>query len=225
MSETYTCLVWEPDWASISLLTGRRLTEAEKLNYTEEYREKMFSSVGERNELKHVPWQTLPKRQSDGCFPGTTNCAWILSEEEKGYYLGLEAGLARAEEEAALRADNEAKRQREAEEREKEWDLRGVQWETVEKKIRDEGGETVEYIHTITFDGGKSYRFTERNVFDFGRVINSPDHDGMVLTATVWSDFSPDNGWHILRELGSGEQRAYRLVQKYGRFSRSPVRM
>lgn len=225
MSETYTCLVWEPDWASIRLLTGRRLTESEKLKYTAEYRDKMFSSVGESKELKHVPWQTLPDRQSDGCFPGTTNCAWILSDEEKGYYLGLEAGISRAEEAASLRAENEAERQREADDRQKVWDLRGVQWETVEKKIHDEGGETVEYIHKITLGSGKTYRFTERNVFDFGRVINSPDHDGMVSSVTVWRDFSPDKGWYILRELDSGEKEAYRLVQKYGRFSGSPVRM
>ncbi|MBO5918733.1 MAG: hypothetical protein J6Q14_08215 [Oscillospiraceae bacterium] len=224
MSETYTCLVWEPDWVSIKLLTGRRLTEAEKLKYTEEYREKMFSSVGESKSLTHVPWESLPKRQSDGCFPGTTNCAWILSEEEKGYYLGLEAGLALAEQNAKDRAEWEAERQKEAEDQARERDLRGVQWTTTEKIIRDEGGKTTEYLHTITIRG-KTYRFTERNVFDFGRVINSPDQEGMATLAYVWQVFSAPAGWRTVREMEPDEREAYRLVSKYGKFAGSDTRM
>jgi hypothetical protein len=40
------------------------------------------------------------------------------------------------------------------------------------RAIRDEGGKTVCIEHTITFAGGKTLQFSERNVFDFGRVIN-----------------------------------------------------
>ena len=224
MSKTYACLLWEPDWASIKLLTGRRLTDAEKLKYTEEYREKMFFSVGESKSLTHVPWENLPGRESDGCFPGTTNCAWILSEEEKGYYLGLEAGLALAEQNAKDRAEWEAERQKESEDQARERDLRGVQWTTAEKTIRDEGGKTTEYLHTITIRG-KTYRFTERNVFDFGRVINSPDQDGMAAVTYVWQVFSDAEGWHTVREMEPDEKEAYRLVSKYGKFASSAIRM
>lgn len=224
MSETYTCLVWEPSWASITLRTGRHLTDEEKVNYTAEYREKMFLSVEAVKELSHIPWQSLPQRESDGCFPGTSNTAWILSEEEKGYYLGMEAGLALAEQNAKDRAAAEAESLKKAEEQVRESDLESVQWTTTEKTIRDEGGKTTEYLHSITIRG-KTYRFLERSVFDFGRVINSPDQDGMAASTYVWKDFTDGVGWRTVREMEPDEREAYRLVCKYGRFARSGVRM
>lgn len=70
------------------------------------------------------------------------------------------------------------------------------------RKITDEGGKTKCIEHTVTLSSGRTLQFSERNVFDFGRVINpmyavaeglEPGglcniRDGM----QVWEDFARD---------------------------------
>jgi len=217
--ETYTCLIWEPSWVSVSLHDGRRLSEEEKSGYSAEYRDKMFFGVGESTELKHITSADLPRRESDGCFPATNNMAWILSAEEKGYYLGLEKG--RAEAEAAAEAAEEKRRVEELKryEARRERALKGVEWTTEKKEITDEGGKTVEYIHHITVNG-KPYDLVERSVFDVGRVINPLKGDGLALSRLVWERF---RSGAVLME--PEEERAVRLVLDYGKFASSPIRM
>ncbi len=69
--------------------------------------------------------------------------------------------------------------------------------------IKDEGGKTFLVRHTCVFDDGETLQFTERNVFDFGIVINpdyvvEPGHGkgGLVeydksTDAWYFMDFSP----------------------------------
>ncbi len=42
----------------------------------------------------------------------------------------------------------------------------------VKRPIRDEGGKTFCVEHTITCDNNRTLQFSERNIFDYGRVIN-----------------------------------------------------
>lgn len=55
--------------------------------------------------------------------------------------------------------------------KEKEKLLDGVQWDIKEYSDKDEGGRTTSYKHIITVNS-ETFIFYERNLFDFGRVIN-----------------------------------------------------
>lgn len=117
--------------------------------------------------------------------------------------------------------------------REKEKFLEGINWETQECKIEDEGGITIKYIHTLLLNG-KTYVFSERNVFDFGRVIN-PEYEitkgskGGLATCEnnkwIWRDFVPGKGYVKTRDMDRDEEHAYLAVQKYGKFAKSNIRM
>lgn len=74
-----------------------------------------------------------------------------------------------SKQQAAIKAERERKI-KEFEE-EKAQMLKGVQWDIEEHSLCDEGGSTKCYVHTITLNN-ETYVFKERNIFDFGRVIN-----------------------------------------------------
>lgn len=106
---------------------------------------------------------------------------------------------------------------------------------TSEKSITDEGGKTKEYTHTIKFYDGEQLIFTERNIFDFGVVVNpaysvapgvSPgglclNHEGNYY----WHEFADGKGWIPVRELTENEKIALRYLQFWGKFSRCGIRM
>ena len=103
--------------------------------------------------------------------------------------------------------------------------LNGVEWEITERQIHDEGGKTIKYIHTITVDG-ETFKITERNVFDFGRCINS-DGGGLYTKAGgKWKLETLDDkeGW-IPHEISEAHQIAVEIVQRYGGFSDAGIRM
>lgn len=85
-------------------------------------------------------------------------------------------------------------------EKEKEEVLKDVKWETFTSLEEDEGGLTKVYRHILTINKEK-YIFTERNVFDFGRVI----------VPSV--------------KLKGDELRAYEIVKKYGNYANAEIRM
>jgi hypothetical protein len=66
--------------------------------------------------------------------------------------------------------------------------------DTALETITDEGGETKIAHHTVTLPNGSQFRFADRNVFDFGRVIN-PDYEiapgirGGLRNGDVWETF------------------------------------
>lgn len=129
-----------------------------------------------------------------------------------------------------LAAMIEAERKKKAEEKakaeaEKAELLGGVKWETVERKITDEGGTTTMYIHTITIDG-KTFKITERNVFDVGRCINAECGGLYSKAGGTWhiERFKAGEGW-IPEEISDANQRAAEIVHKYGGFVRSGIRM
>lgn len=113
-----------------------------------------------------------------------------------------------------------------AKEQEKDDLMRGVIWDTQEINIVDEGGKTKKYIHYITVHG-KTCIITERNIFDFGRVINMDGCMPNINEANefVLEQFDPDKGWIAVRAGTQEERRAYLLVVKYGKYANSQIRM
>lgn len=103
--------------------------------------------------------------------------------------------------------------------------LDGVNWETEEKIIFDEGGKTAEYIQRFVINSNK-YTIIERNVFDFGRVLNSPKggiysrNGHEVYIATLTKD-----GWIESKVEDANEARAAVIVFKYGEYADSAIRM
>lgn len=120
-------------------------------------------------------------------------------------------------------------------EKEKQELLEGVQWSYTETMTYDEGGRTKTYHHTIQI-GNKVFKFKERNVFDFGVVINPeyevvPGHKGGIVQSDNdtgelwWQILDPNGGWKPGRPLDSVEERAWKIVAKCGPFAHSGIRM
>ncbi len=122
-------------------------------------------------------------------------------------------------EQARLQAEHER------EESERAELLKDVDWKIKEHFIADEGGKTVEYTHTLTINN-TSYTIIERNVFDFGRVMNSPKGGMYSRQSDTWvlEHYTKDEGW-MPTEIPTDEQRAAQIVCKYGKFAKASVRM
>jgi len=97
---------------------------------------------------------------------------------------------------------------------------------TEERKIQDEGGATKQYTHRVLMPSGKTYVFTDRNLFDFGRVLN---YDGMMLSKVDgklgWLRWVDGAGWELEPVEDTDEAvLAYYAAELYG-FANSPIRM
>jgi len=131
-------------------------------------------------------------------------------------------------------SEEKVKREKSQHEEEKTKMLDGVQWDIKEHVITDEGGKTYEFYHELIING-KTYKFCERNVFDFGLVINPMYavaeglNEGGLLNREddkyFWQDYKERMGWYNVRELEEDELKAYLIVQKYGKFINSGIRM
>ena len=120
-------------------------------------------------------------------------------------------------------AENAAKEKAEADEKVKLLD--SVKWETEEKETLDEDGMTKMYVHTLII-GGEEIRINERNVFDFGRVMNSPDGGLYSKRNGQWclERFDSRTGW-VPQPISENHARAAEIVLKYGHYAGSGVRM
>lgn len=216
------------------ILPARRLNEEEKKRYSEWFSESGFVGMGVRIPLKHIKYHDMPKRKPDGTFSGGSDSVWIISPEEYDRYI----------------KENE-KREKEIQEKEveqrRQWEEKKAQyekekaeliskvddWSIREYNIHDEGGKTKVYKHCFRI-GGSTLSFTERNVFDFGIVIN-PDYEiipgetgGIVMRKDgllQWHTFSGDNGWIPVRPLTEHEKICWTIIAKYGKFAGSSIRM
>lgn len=119
----------------------------------------------------------------------------------------------------------EKKRIKLEKEKQKKEDFLGVK-EFLEKEYSDTTAKEFGYIYKITFETGKSYTFVDRNIHDFGRVIN-PNYEiekgisgGLIEKKengeAFWKDFQSGKGWIRIRKLYEDELKAYTLVEKYG---------
>lgn len=135
-----------------------------------------------------------------------------------------------SKQQTAIKAEREKKIKEFEEEKAKM--LKGVQWDIEEHSLCDEGGSTKYYIHTITINN-ETYVFQERNIFDFGRVINpcysiSPgiESGGIMLRdddGYYWYHSKGDKAIRIT--VTDTELHAYQIVAKYGKFVKAGIRM
>lgn len=220
---TYIVLKYAPAYGT-SICEARRLTEEEKPKWAEWFQKIGF--IGIRDTLIHLPhidMDDLPKRKSDGQFSATTNWAWILTDEEAEYYKSIELKRATAEQNRKNREQRE-REEREAAERAREAEIRAQFSEWKVEQIDSHSAQ-----HTMTING-ETLQFSERDIFDFGVVINPcyPIADGVEgglclrkNDRLVWDDVVHG----FVRELTENEAACVSAIQKYGRFSRSPIRM
>lgn len=77
---------WVLEWADsygISLSKARRLSDAEKLEFSEWFREIGLVAIADTQiKLPLISWRDTPARQADGRFLGCENACWTLSEAE-----------------------------------------------------------------------------------------------------------------------------------------------
>lgn len=218
----------------ICVLPARWLTEEEKKQYSEWFAESGIVGMGVHIPLKQINHDDLPKRKADGTFAGGSNSVWIItSEEYDGYIKENEK-----REKVIREKEAEQKRQREERkiryEKEKEELISQVEdWEVGEYDICDERGKTKVYKHRFLIEE-ETLSFTERNVFDFGVVINpnyeitSGESGGIAIEkdgVLQWHIFSSDNGWIPVRPLTNHEKICWTIVAKYGKFARVGIRM
>lgn len=84
------------DGYGASIQTARRLTDAEKTHYSDEWKEKIFIGTSDEIKLDYIKWSDLPKRTPDGAFNGCSNRAWEISEDEKTALIALNDARAEA---------------------------------------------------------------------------------------------------------------------------------
>jgi len=124
-----------------------------------------------------------------------------------------------------------AKERKEKENREREELVSKVDsWDIEDEYIEDEDGKTKMYTHIFVING-HSLRFSERNVFDFGRVINPMYsveeglEEGGLRSGDDWQTFDTKKGWHKVRELTEEEKICMDIVTRYGGFAKAGIRM
>lgn len=147
-----------------------------------------------------------------------------ITNEQCDALIAENAARAAAKEEAERKAEEEYQREK------TELLSQVDSWEITEKTISDEGGNTKMYTHTFRI-GGETLTYTERNVFDFGRVINpaysvADGITGVILinrdNALCW--VGGDN-WDSIRKLTPAESICVTIITKYGKFARTWARM
>lgn len=107
---------------------------------------------------------------------------------------------------------------------EKERLTTGVKWEITEKVVFDEGVKTIEYLHDLHVDN-EYIRIIERNVFDFGRILNAERGGMYVKKDGKWVINKLVNNEWVDNSISSAEQRAVEIVCRYGKYADGSVRM
>lgn len=199
-------------WGNTEITVWKKYPDGDYLQTTlvrpDELTEIKFREI-ENGEIENVS----PKLQHSGCGYDFMH---IITPEERETLLRLNAERRQTREAAEQKA-------REEYEREKAELLSKVDsWNVAEKKITDEGGKTTMYIHTFVI-GDREYTFTERNVFDFGRVINPRYGPGGF--AIYYGDthyWSRSDGEYPMTD---DEIICVQIISKYGKFANSRIRM
>lgn len=114
--------------------------------------------------------------------------------------------------------------------KEREQLLQQVEVETRAEKYTDEDGWSIMYCHKVTIKrSGAVFRFKDRNLFDFGRVIN-PDYPVMGDPCGICLKQADGSlAWHQvggkLCPLSEDESLAYEVISRYYGHCNSELRM
>ena len=219
-------LTIENDYSSgISLQTARRFNEQEKKKYSKEFQSRGFSLLHTVIGLKYITWRDLPNRQSDGSFCGCGNSVWILTPKEWNDYVELNERRKIAAEEKRIQEEIKRKEKilRETKERE-DWFAQFDEYTVESIPTADEGGKTTKNIYMFKIKG-ETLWFCERNVFDFGVVVNpwNTAKSGYVVRKNGELFWKQDGDNDIL--LTQNEIICVETIHKYGKFSHSAIRM
>lgn len=116
------------------------------------------------------------------------------------------------------KSEEESKRIKEETEREKAY-----MEVKILKKGKEDGREGPTYFANVEItdaNTGESLRFSCRNIFDFGYVIN-PDYEilpgqkGGLENNGKWQDFDDKKGWYDVRELTEFEKKCLKYLRKF----------
>ena len=93
-------------------------------------------------------------------------------------------------------------------------------WKMSEKTIYDEGGETKEITHRFVIEDDVIV-MTERNIFDFGRVVNYKNgaifnRNGVMVVEKIEGDSIP---------LTINEKKAHTIICRYSPLRKEGIRM
>lgn len=214
---------------------ARWLTEEEKPHYSEWFRETGMVGAGSSTTLDRLTFEDMPKRETDGSLLSSSASVWIISPEEYDRYIALNDERDRKVKEQEEEEERLREEKRAAAQREKEALLAKVDtWDISSRTITDEGGRT--QVHTHIFQiGGEKLVYTERNVFDFGIVINPAyqvaedvEVGGIALEidgVLQWHTFGKDLGWVPVRPLTEHEKICHEIIAKYGKYAGWNIRM
>ncbi len=218
----------------------RRFTEKEKTKYREWFRDIGVKPLGDYIDLIRAE---SPEREADGELGSVSSLVWFLSNEEWDNYMTVQLKREKELEEKRKteREEEEVRRQQQRQEKlkrekEKQELLKKVSsWNIDSDDIQDEGGWTKCYTHTFIIDE-QTLQFSERNVFDFGRVINpsysvieGAEEGGIVSKKNdgtlVWEIYSEKEGWCEVRPLNKQELICMEIIRKYGKYANSRIRL
>jgi hypothetical protein len=213
----------------------------ERIGYIQMYGEQSAktSRFGKPDEAKRVVRLTSAKKGYNSLIVGFSSDEeaddydkWVESVMEEGRTPEARAYFkAEQKKREKEKAEREAKiAKREAERNRVLSQVREVN--TVAKEIVDEGGKTTQYIHAITTHDGNVYKFSDRNVFDVGRIINPmydvDGHSGCICLnengVHYWQHFVNGKGWATIRPLNDDELVALEVLQWVG-FANARIRM
>ena len=100
--EKYLTIAFHTSYCDASIQYARRFTEEEKKDYSEWFADCGFISLGDHIQLENITFSDAPDRKSDGQFLGTNNYAYIITEEERDYYINLDKKRQKEDEEKEL---------------------------------------------------------------------------------------------------------------------------
>lgn len=112
---------------------------------------------------------------------------------------------------------------------EKEDDIKHINIEEGNLEYDEEGRNGVpSYYYTVTFNNGESYKWIERNIFDFGTVFNpcfeiiDNESGGMVNreeNGEYWFEtYTTEHGWTNARKMTESEIKSYDIAKELGRY-------
>lgn len=212
---------------------ARRLNEEEKKRYSEWFAKVGFFAVGKITRLEHINYDELPHWKPDGKAT-QGELVWIITPEKYDEYIRLNEereNKIKEEEEEERRKWEEKKAQYEKEKA--EMIAKVDDWNITERDIYDEGGKTKMYRHRFLIEG-ETLSFVERNIFDFGVVINpdyeiAPGKEGGIISnedgVLYWMNYVDEEGWVPARSLTEHEEICITIISKYGKFANAGVRM
>ena len=88
MEKSFEVIVWAPGY-DIEICRAYRPGPEDLTQYAEWYRPLVFHVLGNCLRLPNLRVGDMPRRPSDGSFPGYCNHAWIINESEVANFIRL----------------------------------------------------------------------------------------------------------------------------------------